>query len=629
MCGIAGVVTDSAQVDLELLLRSFTESMTHRGPDDRGVYTAELPGHRIGLAHTRLSILDLSPAGHQPMGDPSGTAWITFNGEIYNFQELRADLQSKGYIFRSGTDTELILAAYVHYGTRAVSLLRGMFAFALWDAEKRILLLARDGFGMKPLYIHSGARTLLFASEIRTLLNTGLVPRKVSAEGVTSYLATGAVGADDTIVQGIQAVAPGTWVTVDLSGGRPKIDVTEFEVIEELASKPLDGDVWQARETVFEALCDSVQRHVIADVPVGLCLSGGIDSVSLAALLICVGFARIRTFTVTFDEVAYSEGDLAERAAVLFGTDHTQVRVKGSEVLAFLPHAIESMDQPSNDGINSYVISRAISQAGVKVALSGLGGDEVFAGYQSFKRAWRLRGLHRVPEGARRMVAGLGRQMLPEGTWTDKMCSLLALGGDPRSVQRICRQLFSPREIGELTGAGGSALPVSVPFGREKNGVHDPITAVSLAEMRGYMANTLLRDVDCMSMAHSLEMRVPYVDREVVRRVLSIAPPFRFSPREHKMLQIRSLRGMLPEFIVDRPKSGFTFPFSRWMSSDLRQEMDGLFSDERCLSRVGLDPRKARQIWLRFLSERSGRFWYRPWSLYVLARWAEQAGVAV
>ena len=343
-------------------------------------------GH-IGFAHTRLSILDLSPLGHQPMQDPATGSWIVFNGEIYNFRDLRRELESAGVEFRSQSDTEVILAAYRVWGEGCLSRLRGMFAFALWDAPQKRLLLARDPMGIKPLYYFQTETVFLFASEVRTLLQTGLVPRKLDSTGVLSYLAFGSVYEPWTIVEGVsRAAARDTCSSVEKGSvsGREYWSPLRQAAGRDLGEEPSPGRD-AATDRLPAILRDAVLSHLVSDVPVGVFLSGGIDSSSLVAILSHNG-VRANTFSLVFGEEEFNEGQYSRAVARRFGTEHHEIPVSPDDTLALLPEALRAMDQPTIDGINTYLVSAKTRAAGVKVALTGLGADEMFAGYSNFRR---------------------------------------------------------------------------------------------------------------------------------------------------------------------------------------------------------------------------------------------------
>jgi asparagine synthase (glutamine-hydrolysing) len=414
MCGIIGIITSRPGDEARAALARGTRAMGHRGPDDEGlevVAAAERDaGRTAAFGHRRLSILDLSAAGHQPMRDEATGNWITYNGEVFNFHEVRSALEQRGLAFHSGTDTEVLLKGLGLRGLRAVEDWRGMFALGFWEAASRRLTLVRDRLGIKPLYYYHDGETFLFASEVRALLSTGLVPRRLSRAAVESYLAYGSVQQPLTIIENVYAVLPGHALTWE--GGRLRTE-RYWELRAE--ARPARA----GRELVEEVgalLAEAVRLRMVADVPVAAFLSGGIDSSAVVSLMRRATNGPIKAFSVCFDEQEFSEHIYAERVAREFGAEHHPVLLTEQGVLAKVPAALAAMDQPSVDGVNTYVVSEAVARAGIKVALSGLGGDEVFAGYGFFRtvgRDERRRALmENVPRVARRAV-GCGGWVFP------------------------------------------------------------------------------------------------------------------------------------------------------------------------------------------------------------------------
>jgi len=407
VCGIVGILARDGSIPEGVLERA-TASLAHRGPDDSGtilIRDPRQPGLEVGLGNRRLAILDLSPLAHQPMRDPETGNGIVYNGEIYNFRELRAELEDLGVTFVSRSDTEVVLKAYRVWGEACLKKLDGMFALAIWDAQHARLFLARDPLGIKPLYYYSSDRYFLFASEVRTLLSTGLVPRKLDSAGVLNYLTFGSVYDPNTMIEGMRALRAGHCLTLENAAVReqqywdlvsPKDSAMRWE------NRPPEAD--KIRDELFAA----VRSHMVSDVPVGVFLSGGIDSSSLVAILSLDG-EKLSTFSLVFNESAFSEAEHSRAVAQKFRTDHHEIAISQREALDQIPSAMAAMDQPTMDGINTYIVTAKARAAGLKVALSGLGADEIFAGYASFENVPRMerfyRAWHHVPDGARR-VAG-------------------------------------------------------------------------------------------------------------------------------------------------------------------------------------------------------------------------------
>jgi asparagine synthase (glutamine-hydrolysing) len=639
MCGINGFFEASSPADVIAsaqgrgardLVATMSGLLGHRGPDDQGSSITHSNSATIAFGHTRLSILDLSAAGHQPMsGGSAGQFEITFNGEIYNFKELRDELGTADGQWKTQTDTEVILRAYERWGVDAFRRLRGMFAFAIRDATHDQLVLARDVFGIKPLYYFNDGSRFIFASEMRSLLSSGLVPKEMCPEGLSSYLSYGAVEAPLTIIKGVRMLLPGHYLTVNCRNG--KLDLVERSFADDFYQQNQDDAPASRRDAVMrlrEVLEDSVRQHLVSDVPVGAFLSGGIDSSAIVALMSRVSQERPRTFSVVFAEKEFTEAEYARLISQKFGTEHREIRLDEGELLSLLPRALGDMDHPTIDGINTYVVSKAVHDAGIKVALSGLGGDELFAGYPSFRRAQLLRKLSVVPKSVRMATANAGRALLHRSVQQRKAWDMLGGEISPQYAYTTSRQLFSSREVAELTGArsqreGRAYLTAS----SDGSNGGDFINAVSLCELKGYMADMLLRDTDQMSMAHSLEVRVPFIDSRVVPYVLSLPGSWKIAPQRPKPLLLDALGDLLPEQIWRRRKMGFTLPFERWMLSNLSQEIDETLGSGSVTGEY-ISQNFGECIWANFKKAPRRERWSRPWALYVLNKWCELNGVS-
>jgi asparagine synthase (glutamine-hydrolysing) len=633
VCGIVGILARDANVPEDLLERA-TRSLAHRGPDDHGTVIlreTDPESLEVGLGNRRLAILDLSPLGHQPMQDPATGNWIVHNGEVYNFREVRVELEACGVPFTSQSDTEVILKAYAQWGEACFTKLRGMFAFAIWDARQHRLLIARDPMGIKPLYYHHSDRYFLFASEIRTLLGTGLIPRKLQRSALLNYLAFGSVYEPDTMVEGISTLRPGRylkWQAGTLSEIRYWNFATDSPSLkaEENNSR---SDRKQLEEKLQSTLNESVRMQLVSDVPVGVFLSGGIDSSSLVAILSRSG-VRPTTFSIVFREQEFSEGPYSRTVAEQFRTDHHEITVSQHDALEAIPAAIRAMDQPTMDGINTYFVSQQARAAGVKVALSGLGGDELFAGYANFHAVPRMERFARLwshcPGVLRRTAAGTFQTLAPANDKSRKLSALIRGNGCVVHPYFLSRMLFAPQQRGRLVSFADQdeRLRADAPLREvlsETAGL-DPINRVSYLESRCYMLNTLLRDSDFMSMAHGLEVRVPLIDHQLARQVMTVPGQWKLESSP-KGLLVNALGGALPDSIVHRKKRGFTLPFERWMREALRPEVEG------AIGKIGsgpldtaLDPAAAADVWKSFL--RSETSWSRPWALFVLQNWCAQ-----
>lgn len=594
-------------------------ALAHRGPDDRGTIICG----DIVLGNTRLAVIDTSDAGHQPMNDPESGNWITYNGETYNFKQLRNELDSDPDAWRSNSDTEVVLRAYGRWGVDAFRRLRGMFALALWDDRQKVLVLARDPLGIKPLYYHRTEHLFVFASEVRALLASGLVARKLSSNGVDSYLATGSVEAPSTIIDGVKQLLPGQCLQVK-TGANGKLDVVVSEFAE--SSRETDGPRSRAEAVaqLRSRLEESVRLHLVSDVPLGVFLSGGIDSSAMVALTSRITGEPPRTFSVVFDDPDYSEAPHARTVAAKFRTDHCETRLNETQLLEMLPDALASLDQPTMDGVNTFVVSKAVKNAGVTVALSGLGGDELFAGYPSFKRALKVESMSPLSKRFLHAASGFGKFALNGSTQRSKFWQLAASNWSPTDVYRISRQLFAPDSVRRLTRRDYE------PSCLRPEPATDTVNQISALELHGYMTNTLLRDTDAMSMAHSLEVRVPLVDVKVVEFALSLPGKWKLGNGTSgvaKALLADAVADLLPRELLARPKMGFTLPFEKWMQGRLRAEIASVLEDGGRVGETGLAAIAVRDVWQRFLRKPRAVGWSRPWSLYALARWCEINGV--
>jgi len=606
MCGIAGVIgvrgggrTDEAE------LTALRDAQTHRGPDDAGLWLSE--DSTVGLGHRRLSIIDLSPAGHQPMSSADGRLHIVFNGEIYNFAALREELEGLGHAFRSRSDTEVVLLGYRAWGRGVLDRLRGMFAFALHDAERRETLLARDPLGIKPLYWTDDGRRVLFASEVQALRQV-TDDGGLDAEGLALCLLWGSIPPPRTLHRGIRALPPGCWARVR-DGGLE--EPTPFWRLGDAFGHDEPHSEAEAALAARAALEDTARAHLVADVPVGAFLSGGVDSSALVGLL-SAEQARLRTVTLSFDVADLDEGALAREAAELYGTDHREIPIRVEEIRERMPDAIRALDQPSVDGVNTYFVSEAAVRAGLKVAVSGVGGDEVFGGYTTFERVPRIRRLRRaVPVGATLVASAMDR--LPGGRVTSRVSNGLRFATDLPGAYVAERSLFTQAEVRRLL-APELADAVVDPAAelRERSGANALPEAerVSALELRQYMLSQLLRDTDAVSMRHSLEVRTPLVDRELLERACRIPPPLRHAGPAKRRLR-EAPTPPVPEALWNRRKQGFTLPFDHWLKTG------------------GIELRLPEHPWLRpdaveniVSGFRTGRVHFsRVWILHVLAHY--------
>jgi asparagine synthase (glutamine-hydrolysing) len=635
MCGIVGgLATGQEQKQLRPAIERALQKLMHRGPDDHGLYVSQQ--ETCVLGHTRLSILDLSPAGHQPMRTMDGRFWITFNGEIYNFRELQRELEGEGEIFQSQSDTEVILKLYAREGRGCLQRLRGMFALAIWDVQEQELFLARDRLGIKPLYYSTGEGAFLFASEVRALLATDLIRRTLDEVALWEYLAYQSIPAPRTLIQNVRALQPGCWLLLKRSGAIDK--GCYWDLLDNAAPEARAASYAESKQKVRSLLEEATALHLVSDVPVALFLSGGIDSSAIATLAQQAGQSP-HTFSVVFNEGSHNEAQYARQIASLIQSEHTEIHLTEEGILEQLPQALAGMDQPTGDGINTYVVSRAVSAAGVKVALSGLGGDEFFAGYPSFKRLSRasryLRYWGLLPARARASAAKAVQLTAGTSIASAKVAALLASDGRMASLYTPLRQVLLPSQRRALlseqflsqveTAADPYLVGLDDALSRPAAGL---LSQISYAEARTYMHDVLLRDTDQMSMAEALEVRVPFLDHKLVEYLMGLPDDMKRSNGTPKRLLVESLNGLLPSEIVRRPKQGFALPFDSWMRGALRNFCEARLFSKRIEERGIFNPAEVERLWQAFLSDSRSVSWSRLWILVVILEWLEENQVA-
>jgi asparagine synthase (glutamine-hydrolysing) len=618
------------------ILGCMVRALRHRGPDDEGIEVMRFPdGRRLGLAHTRLTILDLSRAGHQPMSDPESGSWIVYNGEVYNHAALRRQLSDCS--FRSTSDTETILKAWVRQGEGALSSLRGMFAFALYDGRRRQLWLVRDRLGIKPLYVcRVDADTWVFASELRALLASGLVRHRLHATAVDAYLAFGAVPAPWTLLQGVQSLLPGECWRFDADTGNGSCEPERIRYWRPPFTAPSTAEPTreEAIERLRPVLLEAAALRMVSDVPVGVFLSGGTDSSSVVAALVSQGHA-VRTFSVVFGERAYDESEHSRLVAWRFGTDHTELFMHPAKAVDEFDQAVGAYDQPSIDGLNTYFISQATRQAGIKVALSGLGGDELFAGYSYFRLSAQLERL--LPRLCAKILYRILCRTAPRSIRTTKLGAILADSGYRLTRYSVCRQVMAPslrREV--LRHAADSAqVPLPPHVLAELETASAPLDAVnahSLLELSLYLANMLVRDMDQMSMAHALELREPLLDHVLVETVAGLPGRLKLAPgrrNRSKALLVDALPAVLPDRLVRRPKRGFVFPWERWLRAELKPRVAALLRDEDTLQAAGFVPHAVQRLWNDFLASKPGIRYTDILAVVHLLHWVRQHRLSV
>ncbi len=642
MCGICGIWGR----DGDEALARMVKAMHHRGPDDQGIFSDD----RVGIGMARLSIIDLTAAGHQPMTNPSKSIWMVYNGETYNFQEERALLEAKGYRFNSHTDSEVVLRMYEVYGDDFLLRLRGMFALAIYDRRRgrgrERLLLARDQLGVKPLLFAEAGGKLIFASEMKALLASGMIRPEVDPVALRMLLTYGSIYQPRTLLKGVRMLLPAHCLLYE--GKQLKIRrywSLGLDRMPELKNLPYEELV----DSAAEIMSETVRLQMVSDVPIGAFLSGGVDSSLLVGLMTRIAGRRVKTFSVGFEsEGAHmDESDEAGRTADFLGADHTRVIVTGPEVRDRLPHIVASLDQPTVDGVNSYFVSQAARQ-GMTVAISGTGGDELFAGYPWFPKAviyedekkrnplriaWQewLAGFAGAPVFNRFLFGTRGGKLdmlRNRAGFINRYAGNYQIFGVFGAARILNPELWGPAQ------AGQSLFQDLKPLDELARG--SAVDRASALCLRGYTNNQLLRDIDAVSMAHSLEVRVPFLDVKVADFALSLPSdtklgridpninPWQATYREmgsKKILIDAGKRlGILPDGIDLQPKRGFGMPFDHWLKGPIREIMEDSLSENAVKKRGLLNPAAVEEIKDHFNAGRMS--WAQPWLLMILELWS-------
>jgi asparagine synthase (glutamine-hydrolysing) len=613
VCGIAGYVGGSPALGPSDLITRMCRTLDHRGPDDAGVWADETG--RVVLGHRRLSVIDLSPLGRNPMAWDGGRLRITYNGEVYNYRELRDELEHDGCRFHSQTDTEVILAAYDRWGDDCVHRFIGMFAFAIWNEAGQCLFMARDRLGKKPLYYWHGADgRLAFASELKALVADPAFPRAVDPDAVRLYLRYGYVPAPLTIYGAARKLPPGH--TAVYEAGRLTISQYWDPVAIALA-EPLAISTAEADAQLEVLLRDAVERRMIADVPLGAFLSGGIDSSLVVALMQEVGSTRARTFTIRFDNPEYDESSHAAAVARHIGTDHHEETCGTREMLELVDRLPEMFDEPFADSsaIPTWLVSQ-ITRQHVTVALSGDGGDELFFGYPRYFYATRAEWLLGAPRPIRRTVA----RVAAAAPWRRVRRAADVLRDDDGDPYGRFVAWWGGAELSRMAGT----VPAHPAYmaALQRLGPLQPTARPPVLDVVSYLPDDILTKVDRASMAVSLETRCPLLDHRVAELALRLPLSMRTDGRIGKMPLRRLLEKRVPRALIDRPKMGFGVPLADWFRGPLRSRMDR-YVDGPFLETLGLEPAPARTLWREFLVGRSHRA-DLLWNALALAAWVER-----
>ena len=630
MCGIAGLLIKNnySQEEIRSRISEMMKCLSHRGPDAEGCYF----DRNLALGHKRLSIIDTSPASNQPFFSNDDRYVLVYNGEIYNFKELRFELMrapqgEHPYIFKTESDTEVILAAYIRWGTNCLRYLNGMFAFALYDKQEQSLFIARDRMGEKPLYYVHNSKGFAFSSEIRSLNASQLYSVKLNTDNLIDYLQYQTVFAPNTILEEVQMLEPGHFLIYKNE------ELKEYKWWNPIQyANPEKTEALTYTEVVSKTrqlLEFSVQKRMVADVPFAAFLSGGIDSSAMVGLMSTLSSNKIDTFHVSFQEKQFSESEQAAWISKKFDTHHHNILITESEFLKDLPNALQKMDHPSGDGINSYLIAKATHKEGIKMAISGLGADELFAGYQLFSQLYKIDKksiLNYTPGLIRKLIAEIYKAK-NKSVSKSKIAELLSapMVNFDYAYPIIRKTLNDSWVRGILKNKTLNLNPV---FKIIRSGDYDIIknklSKYSILEMQTYMQNVLLRDTDQMSMANSLEVRSPFLDHKLVEFVLGVNDKMKF-PTYPKKLLVDALGDLLPKEIYTRQKMGFTLPFEIWMKNELKtmcEDKLNLLSQRDEFNREVIFA-----LWNRFLLGDKEVTWSRMWHLVVLGNWLDENNV--
>ncbi len=626
MCGIAGftvangIPIASGTKNYSTVISTMVNALKHRGPDAQNTWNNEI----TYLGHARLSIIDLSDSANQPMHSGDNRYVIVYNGELYNYRDLKLELQrvAQGttnlpYSFKTNSDTEVVLAAYQRWGIDCLTKFNGMFAFALYDTVEKTLFIARDRVGIKPLYYSYKNDQLVFASEVRSILSSGFVDRKLNLEAINEYFLYQTVHAPNTILQDVKMLMSGHYMLMK----NGDLHLKKYWDLNNFTTASNELDYKQTCAKTKELLFQAVERRLVADVPFGAFLSGGIDSSAVVGIMSKVSAKKVETFNVSFDEGEFSEAKYAKKIAEKFETNHHEIKLSPTDFLNQLPESLNAMDHPSGDGPNTYIVSKATKHAGVTMALSGLGGDEAFAGYDVFKRMTDINKksyLNILPLALRKIPASVLKAK-NKSVAGDKIYEVLTQSKvNVSSAYPISRKVFSDSQIEGLLKTHQTNNLSALISKIKKTDKEHLLSYVSALEINTYMQNILLRDTDQMSMAVALEVRVPFLDYKLLEFVLSVKDEFKY-PSTPKKLLIDSLGDLLPDEVVNRPKMGFTLPWKHWLKNELKS-----FCEENIQSlskRDFVNEKAVLNLWQQFLKDDARVSWSRVWHLIVLENW--------
>jgi asparagine synthase (glutamine-hydrolysing) len=618
MCGISGII-GLDKVKGQSLIQPMMDAMQHRGPDAQGSFVDE----QVALGHVRLSIIDLSHGADQPLHEASGRFVIVFNGEIYNYQEVKALID---FNWKTNSDTEVILAAYMKWGKDCLSKLNGMFAFAIWDKQEKDLFIARDRMGIKPLYYSVNNGVLVFGSEMRSLLASNLVSRKIDRQGLCEYLSRIAVKTPRTILSDIHQLLPG--YSAIFKGG-----VLKTEQYWTMAKSPDKArqpkSLAEAQSKTLELFQQSIRRRMVADVPVGAFLSGGIDSSAAVAAMATQSPNPISTFSIVFDEKEFDESTYARMIAEKYGTKHTEILLKPSMLIEELPGFFNDLDSPTVDGINTYLVSKLVKDTGIKVVLTGLGGDELFAGYKNFARWKKFKKYgFLLTNPVSQLLVSVASKLYNHRALTKIYDLQQSEGKGFTKFYNNSRRIFLKKEMEKLIDQPKcKELDNFVDLNSSAVQSMPALSQYSVGEMSNYTLDVLIKDTDQMSMAWALEVREPFFDYELIEYLLGVPDEFKMEEGTPKALLVKAMGDMLPHDIVYRPKKGFSFPWDYWLRNELKSYCQN--SIEKLETRALFKKGSLLSFWNRFLNRDKSITWTHVWAFVVLEQWMEKNNIEV
>jgi asparagine synthase (glutamine-hydrolysing) len=616
MCGIAGIV-GLDPVTAQPVIQKMTAAIKHRGPDAEGIFT----DNKVMFGHCRLSIIDLSNGANQPFHDQTDQYVIVFNGEIYNYMDVRAKID---YPWKTSSDTEVILAAYIKWGRDCLQHLNGMFALAIWDKAKQELFIARDRIGIKPFYYFHSGQVFIFSSEIRSILETGLVKRKISRQGLLEYLGSMSVKTPGTIIQDVFQLNPG-----ECGFFRDgKLSRHTYWSMDKGLDKRIEGLTYEETKKKTLALFEaSIKNRMVSDVKVGAFLSGGIDSSAAVAVMSQFSTQPVETFSIVFEEKDFDESEYSRLIAKKYNTKHTELPLKPRDLIGHLPDYIRHMDTPTVDGINTYMVSKMVAKTGIKVVLTGVGGDELFVGYRNFRR-WKdyKKNKFLFNNIFAKLAIGLVKPFVKHRAIAKISDFQKRRGGDLETFYGNSRSIFLRDEIERLfDGPVNMEAKNWLDLDSEDVKSFPLYSQYSIAEMTNYTLDVLLKDTDQMSMAWALEVREPFFDYHLVEFILSVPDKYKLDSKTPKKLLVDALGELLPGEIVYRPKKGFSFPWDNWLRNDLKAYCEE--SIIRLSKRGIFNEKNLMDLWNRFLAHDKTITWSHLWSFVILEQWMKENNI--